>query len=286
MVSSPSNDSPVIYGSATTKCPVSPRRYSLAHRYSRDAALPGMLVSQGTAQSSRVPSPYAHAPLSRKTLGGFRLRPCLQGSGAAWVPVCYLRASARESNPKRGQQWRTIEKECCVCFNEFGSGLRTIVYPFECTGTVQHPICRGCDRNLFTRNDDKCPTCRADRSAESIAAGGWRPPPAPREEPAPAGFGGMMFFPVDNDGEPDLFIGTGPMVGPAADMALALSTGFQAAVRNRNSRANVSHPALAPDTTADEPVRSSNSNTSGDAARRCAVRPQHRRRVRRPDQPR
>lgn len=141
-------------------------------------------------------------------------------------------------------------EECCVCFNEFGSGPRTKVHSFDCNGGQLHAICRACDKTLFMRNDDKCPTCRAERSDASIAAGGYRPAPPPRERPIPAGFGGMMFFPVDSD-EPDLFMG---MVPAGSDMGLALTSGFQNAVRNRNSRFAVSHPALAPPDTSGDAV--------------------------------
>jgi len=91
------------------------------------------------------------------------------------------------------------------------------------------------------RNDDSCPTCRADRSIQSIASGGYRPEPAPREPPVVAGFGGMMFFADESDS--DVFFGLGPS---NSDMGFSLTRGFQNAVRNRNSRAS-SHPALARD---------------------------------------
>lgn len=170
-------------------------------------------------------------------------------------------------------------EECCVCFNEFEEqGPRTKIRPFSCSDGVAHPICRACDRTLFMRNDDKCPTCRAPRSLLSIQAGGWREPPAPVEPPIMmSGLGGTMFFPVDSDsGEPDLFIGLAPQRffamsgGAPSDMAVALTRGFHAAVSSRNSRS--SHPALARDSAADVSEETDGRpDTSGDAALAAAM---------------
>ena len=66
-----------------------------------------------------------------------------------------------------------------MCLDSFGSGPLTKVRPFAC-GDAPHAVCRKCDRTMFMRNDDRCPICRAARSASSIASGGARPaPPAP-----------------------------------------------------------------------------------------------------------
>jgi len=73
--------------------------------------------------------------------------------------------------------------ECPVCLDAFGSGPSTKVFPFACEHGA-HAICRKCDRTLFVRHDDRCPTCRAQRTGASIREGGYRPQ-APLADRAP-----------------------------------------------------------------------------------------------------
>lgn len=94
---------------------------------------------------------------------------------------------------------------CCVCFNAFeASGARTKVYNFTCGA---HSTCRACDRTLYERHADKCPTCRASRDVDaSFTVHGARGP-APINDSL-AFFGGWgghggparMFFATDTSG--------------------------------------------------------------------------------------
>jgi len=60
--------------------------------------------------------------------------------------------------------------ECPICMHEFGSGPRTVVRPFHCTGGQAHGVCRACDSTLWRRIDDRCPVCRAPRDVAAAAA--------------------------------------------------------------------------------------------------------------------
>lgn len=73
------------------------------------------------------------------------------------------------------------EDECPVCMDPFGTGPHTKVFPFGCKDGVRHAVCRKCDRTLFMRRDDRCPTCREPRTTESTLAGGHRPMPLPSD---------------------------------------------------------------------------------------------------------
>lgn len=68
--------------------------------------------------------------------------------------------------PDAGKSTTTSDESalsCCVCFNNFeASGDRTKMHAFEC-GRLRHATCLACDRTLWHRWDDTCPTCRAPR---------------------------------------------------------------------------------------------------------------------------
>jgi hypothetical protein len=96
------------------------------------------------------------------------------------------------------------ENECPVCFHPMQA--RTVARPFGCS----HPLCRACDRRMFQGHDDRCPICRAERTDQSHASSGLRPPGIPvhqrRDEPEGAfafvnrGGLGLGIFPDDDEG--------------------------------------------------------------------------------------
>ena len=63
-----------------------------------------------------------------------------------------------------------------MCMETFeASGARAEVRPFLCQSGVAHSICSACDRTMYNRHDDRCPTCRASRSGSSVQRNGPRP---------------------------------------------------------------------------------------------------------------
>lgn len=128
------------------------------------------------------------------------------------------------------------DAECCICFNAFeASGPRTKVCSFQCSGGERHATCRACDKTMYSRHTDKCPTCRAPRDVATSDAmhGGRSAPPPPEDAPVllPGGWGGFgagrMFFAVDSSG----FDGVG-----AGDLGHGMVQGFARASAARHSR--------------------------------------------------
>lgn len=68
--------------------------------------------------------------------------------------------AAPAANRKRSRAEQTAGLECPVCLT-----VQDPIFPFDCG----HFVCRGCDRELFSRADDRCPSCRKPRLSESTA---------------------------------------------------------------------------------------------------------------------
>ena len=63
-----------------------------------------------------------------------------------------------------------VDDTCAICYGEFEdmlpSSLDTSRSPpgrWECSGTMPHSVCRGCDPVIQAAANNKCPLCRADR---------------------------------------------------------------------------------------------------------------------------
>lgn len=96
--------------------------------------------------------------------------------------------------------------ECPVCMETFeASGPRAEIRPFLCQSGVAHAICSACDRTMYTRQDDRCPTCRANRSGSSVQRNGPRPMSLP--PPMDGGFV-MPEHPGSQGIDPRFFSGT------------------------------------------------------------------------------
>tara|TARA_B100001173_G_scaffold99668_1_gene86142 strand:- start:2093 stop:2857 length:765 start_codon:yes stop_codon:yes gene_type:complete len=118
------------------------------------------------------------------------------------------RADGNSSAPQQAAAGDEEEQGCPICFEAFTVADRAPCKEYFCT----HTICATCDSDLFVRADDRCPTCRADRThaskhnrtqsellqrARAIAA---------RNSTLPDGaFPQTVFFPVDAGGAGGLY---------------------------------------------------------------------------------
>ena len=68
--------------------------------------------------------------------------------------------AAPAASRKRSRTQERAELECPVCLT-----VQDPIFPFDCG----HFVCRACDRELFSRADDRCPSCRAARLPDSTA---------------------------------------------------------------------------------------------------------------------
>ena len=84
-----------------------------------------------------------------------------------------------------------MEEECPVCMEPYPRDGRTEtrlgVRSFQC----DHALCRTCDGRLRTRNDNRCPTCRAPRKGMTPQQA---EPPRDRNAPEPDDLGLHDFF--------------------------------------------------------------------------------------------
>ncbi len=89
-----------------------------------------------------------------------------------------------------------------MCFEVPTVGDRTPRSSFDCC----HVICSRCDDEMFTRADDRCPVCRAERTRESIreqcvSNQVARNAAAAQRSGQRAADMGVLFFPVENISE-------------------------------------------------------------------------------------
>ena len=78
----------------------------------------------------------------------------------AGIPVESAAKRTRESCADETESQNMERMDCAVCLDT----IVDFVFPFDCG----HPICETCDKELFARADDRCPTCRGPRLPDSI----------------------------------------------------------------------------------------------------------------------
>jgi hypothetical protein len=92
---------------------------------------------------------------------------------------------------------QATENECPICMEAFTKSDRNTCTPFSCL----HVICVQCNSELYRRANDRCPTCRAQRTHESVIEQTATNQEARRQSllqraSAPTSVMRIMFFPV------------------------------------------------------------------------------------------